>query len=123
MVELLAERDWPSITRWERVDGIPRTHELDRALRAEVRDPLWMLSRQWQLGELEGDDAGSPIYAKLHLAKTRLTTYQPADGTEQPFDDAAPLEARVERRPIPWSCDAQPIALDMRLLLGRQWLK
>ena len=30
---------------------------------AEVRDALWMLTRQWQMGEFEGDDAGSPIEA------------------------------------------------------------
>jgi hypothetical protein len=123
MAELLAARAWPSITRWERVDGIPRSHEIDRALRAEVRDPLWMLSRQWQLGEFEGDDAGSPVFAKLHLAKTRLTTYRAARDPEQPLEDGVPLEARVERRAIPFSCDGQPIALDVRLLLGRHWSK
>ena len=35
----------------------------DRALRAEVRDPLWMLTRQWQMGEFQGDDAG---FRSLH---------------------------------------------------------
>ena len=70
----LLARMAPAITQWDRVDGIPRTHDMARALRAEVSDPLWMLARQWQMGELIGDDAGSPVFAKLHLATTRLTT-------------------------------------------------
>jgi len=120
---LLKARAWPSITRWERVDGIPRTHDLGRALRAEVRDPLWMLARQWQLGELDGDDAGSPIFAKLHLGTTRLTGYRPLDGEEQPFDDGVPLEARVEQRPVPFVAGGQRLALDLRLVMGRHWGK
>jgi len=120
---LLTERAWPSVTRWQRVEGVPRAHELDRALRAEVRDPLWMLSRQWQLGELEGDDAGSPVLAKLHLGTTRLTTYRPREAPEQAFDEGTPLEARVEARPLPFALGAQPQALDLRLLLGRHWSK
>lgn len=123
IVTLMTRRAWPSITRWQRVEGIPRAHELDRALRAEVRDPLWMLTRQWQLGELEGDDAGSPIFAKLHLETTRLTSYHPREAAAQPFDDGTPLEARVERRPIPFVAAGQAIALDLRLLMGRHWTK
>ena len=34
---------------------------LAQALEARVHDPLWALGRQWQLGELQGEDAGSPI--------------------------------------------------------------
>ena len=53
------------VTVWNRLEGRPRTVEFDRALRAEVRDALWMLTRQWQLGEFRGDDAGSPVLAQL----------------------------------------------------------
>ena len=35
------------------------TMSFDRALRVEVRDALWMLTRQWQTGEFQGEDAGS----------------------------------------------------------------
>ena len=121
-VALLA-RALPAITQWDRVDGIPRAHDLTRATRAEVRDALWMLTRQWQMGEFIGDDAGSPIFAKLQLATTRLTTYRPVDRAEQPFDDSVPLEARVEQRPVPFTAGVQPLALDIRLLMGRHWRK
>ena len=42
---------------WNRLEGRPRQHDFDRALKAEVRDALWMLTKQWQMGELTGDDA------------------------------------------------------------------
>lgn len=115
----LKERRFPSITVWNRLEGRPRTIAFDRALRAEVRDALWFLSRQWQLGEFHGEDAGSPVQAKLHLERTRLTRYQPgAPGSTdpQPFDLATPLETTVERRPARFG-------LDVRLAIGRWWLR
>jgi len=48
-------------------------------LRAEVRDALWMLCKQWQMGEFLGDDAGSPIYAKMHVKRESITKYQPGE--------------------------------------------
>ena len=42
--------------------------------KAEVRDALWMLTRQWQLGEFRGDDAGSPFFAKLQLETSRCAS-------------------------------------------------
>lgn len=50
----------PSITWWNRVKPRPRTDDLTQPLQARLRDPLWLLTRQWQLGEFLGADAGSP---------------------------------------------------------------
>jgi hypothetical protein len=88
-----------------------------------VRDALWLLTRQWQMGEFQGDDAGSPILAKLRVETSPLTGYQSAGGAAEPFDEAVPLEARVERRPVPLSRGARVLSLDVRLMLGRYWLK
>ena len=73
MSEALLSKTFPTVTLWNRVEGRPRTVNFERALRAEVRDALWMISRQWQLGEFKGEDAGSPVSAKAHLDTTRLT--------------------------------------------------
>ena len=124
MEQALSKRLFPSVTVWNRVEPRPRSVEFDRALRAEVRDALWMLARQWQLGEFRGDDAGTPVFAHYHLATTRLTRYRPAGGAPEPFDDAVvPLEADVERRTVPFSMGNDVAALDLRLLMGRQWLR
>jgi tetratricopeptide (TPR) repeat protein len=119
----LVERSYPSVTTYNRLEGRPRTVSFDRALRAEVRDALWMLTRQWQLGEFKGDDAGSPVAAKLLLQTTRLTKYQPDAAATEDFPYDTCFETKVERRNIPLMRAGQPASLDLRLAMGRYWLK
>jgi hypothetical protein len=117
----LTERRFPAITTWNRLESRPRSQSFERAVRAEIRDALWMLTKQWQMGEFRGSDAGSPVFAKLLLSTTRLTKYRPAGGAAQLFDASIPLEAKVERRPVPLHRQRQSLALDLRLVMARQW--
>src|SRR5260370_293646 len=113
----LVSRTIPTIITWNRLEGRPRTLNFNRALKAEVRDALWMLTKQWQLGEFQGDDAASPIEAKVRLTQSRLRNYAAgAGGTVEQFDETIPMETKVERRPVAFS-------LELQLLMGRQWLK
>lgn len=123
ITDVLQARKLPTITMWNRLEGRPRADDFSRTLKAEIRDPLWMLTRQWQMGEFRGDDAGSPVFAKIHLTSAPLTGYQPASHDPREFDLTRPLEAQVEARSLPLSRGDQPIALDIRLAMGRQWLK
>ena len=113
----------PTVVMWNRLEGRPRRKDFDRALRAEIRDALWMLTKQWQVGEFRGDDAGSPVHARLLAQVEALKSFQPGEGNVLPFDDSVPLETRVEHRPIVFSTREHLAALDLRLLMGRQWLK
>lgn len=113
---------YPTITYWNRLESRPRTDNFERALRAEVRDPLWMLCKQWQMGEFEGDDAGSPAQAKVQLAFTPLVKYQPGSSEAIPFDIGSPLEVQMEQMPIPLQAGSQELGLDIRLLTGRRWM-
>lgn len=113
----------PTITVWNRLEGRPRTENFDRALKAEVRDALWMLSKQWQMGEFIGDDAASPVLAKLHMATSKLTKYKAKNGEASWMEPHIPLETKVEHQPIPFDLGSNDVALDLRLLMGRQWLK
>lgn len=117
----LQSRELPSVTVYNRLEGRPRTAAFDRSLRAEVRDPLWMLTRQWQLGEFEADDAGSAIVTQLHLRRTTLTEMGAREFPVVPFADDLPLETRVERRPLLLRLGGVPLSLDLRLALGRRW--
>jgi hypothetical protein len=120
--QAVEQRMFPSVTTWNRLEGRPRTRSFERALRAEVRDALWMLTKQWQMGEFRGADAGSPVFARLQIDTTRLTKYQPDAQAAQLFEYEVPLEAKVERMPLPpVSSDGSP-GLDIRLAMGRQWL-
>src|SRR6266545_3663754 len=91
----LRARLHPAITRWNRLEGRPRTHDFDRALKAEVRDALWTLSRQWQMGEFRGEDAGSPVTARMCVDTAVIDGFQADGGAVEPLDLQQPLEARV----------------------------
>jgi len=125
--DALDARAFPTTTLWNRLEGRPRTADGARALKAETRDALWMLTRQWQLGEFRGDDAGSPALARIHTSSSRFDKYSPNDRSVEKFNDDVPLEARVESRQIDFASDSASgdliLSLDIRLLMGRQWLK
>lgn len=85
----------PLIRGWNRLEARPRQTDFERSLRAEVRDPLWFLTRQWQFGEFEGEDAGSPIDARIAYQSSSLNAFE-TDGNSLPYDPQTPLEVRVE---------------------------
>jgi hypothetical protein len=120
---LSAKTILPTITRYNRLESRPRTDNFTRALRSEVRDALWMLCKQWQMAEFTGDDAGSPVGAKIHVRGQRISKYEPLGQPAQDFDLATPLETTVERRPIAFVAGKVPLALDLRLQMGRRWLQ
>ena len=82
-----------------------------------------MLCKQWQMGEFAGDDAGSPVSAKIHVTGQQIAKYEPLDKPTQDFDLATPLETTVERRRISFAAGKIPLALDLRLQMGRRWLQ
>jgi hypothetical protein len=92
----------PSITTWTRLEPLPRDASLSRSLAAQVRDPLWMLARQWQVLEFQGADAGSPVQATFAGQQQTVTTYCP--GTDPSatvaLDQSLPLEVHVEREQV-----------------------
>ena len=107
---------FPALTCWNRLEGSPRSQDLTRSLRAEVRDPLWMLTRQWQLGEFRFDNAGSPCLTKVQVQTTPIQAMKGRAGLVQAYDPTVPLETLVERRPI-------RLTYPVRLQIGQYWLK
>jgi hypothetical protein len=89
----------PSVTTWTRLEPQPRDASMARSLQAQVRDPLWFLARQWQVGEFLGADAGSPVQATLSAETQTITTYRPGtdDGATVALDPSLPVEVHVER--------------------------
>ena len=77
-------------------------------LQTAIHDPLWLLGRQWQTGELDGDDAGSLIDARLDLGVAPMTRLRPggvdgdddADVIYREGETRPPLETLVERERI-----------------------
>ena len=113
---LLSPQFRSAILVWNRLEGRPRATAFDRSLRAEVRDPLWMLCRQWQFGEFMAEDAGSAVTAKVQMRAAHLNRYAGRNMQAVGYDESLPLEVRVEREPVRFD-------LMTRARLGRYWLK
>ena len=86
----------PTIVAYNRLEVSPRSSEYERSLRGEVRDPLWMLARQWQVGEFEGEDGGSVFNIKVLSNQQRMETLKDST-TPLGIGTEMPLEYAVER--------------------------
>jgi len=96
----------PSITSWVRLEPRCRDVAMREAVSARVWDPLWLLARQWQVGEFEGEDTGSPVCARWRGSSATITRVHAGRAVEgqlapQRYDAAAlPLEALIERQAV-----------------------
>ena len=101
-----------SVTSWTRLEPESTGADMGTSSSVRVFDPLWMLTRQWQMGEFQGEDAGTPIQARVRATSALLsrrflgeapkpTGAGPTVVAAQPYDPSrAPLEVLVERRPM-----------------------
>jgi hypothetical protein len=96
----------------------PRTvaDDLTAGLAARIYDAAWLLARQWQIGELNGDDGGTPISVRHTGAATWCTTYTDASGTRPIAPGGGPLESFAEPGPL-------PLTQRRRVDLGRALLR
>lgn len=113
-------RDVGSVTSWTRIEPHARTDDpelgLRLGLRAELADPLWLISRQWVLGELTGEDAASPVTVRVDGEAAPLSRWRPGrGGVPADLPAGVPLEALAEGEPtFPASGSSQSFA-DRRL--------
>lgn len=99
---------------WARVEPRARTTDFAPVLRAEIADPLWMLTRQWQFGEFQGDDGGSPVFAKVKVQTSPVIAVKPGNHPSVPYNNDYPLEQWAESEPVPFDLRASVRA-------GRKW--
>ena len=96
----------PSITTWMRLEPGTRTGSISTGLQARIYDPLWLLARQWQVGEFQGEDNGSPAQACFQAESAQLTRFQAgaiAPDTmvkAAPYASEIPLETLVEHERV-----------------------
>ena len=81
-----------------RIEPSPRSAGLAEGLAARVHDPLWFLARQWQLGEFQGKDAGTPALVQVRGQSSAVNAWRGAQQTGWASLDSAaqPLDALVE---------------------------
>lgn len=117
-----------SITSWTRLE--PQVANADMAASANARlfDPLWMMTRQWQMGEFQAEDTGSPVQVRVRATTSLLTRSRfgnPASSSAStPYSPlAAPLETLVERRAMRASAYTDLRGLPLRVDAGLYFLR
>jgi hypothetical protein len=108
---------------WTRLEPQSVSGDPTPGMEARIHDPLWLLARQWQLGEFDGEDAGTPVSVRVQAASGRVTAWQPGDprdgaGAARGWDGESPLDPAVEREPTP----ARGPGLRARIEGGSQFL-
>jgi hypothetical protein len=108
----------PSLTTHNRLLPVPTSLAYERNLRAEIHDSLWMLSRQWQMGEFKGEDAGAPAFARVESSQVQPTLLSLDPKIAPDFYDVkkTPLEPLVEQEIV-------GITIFMRIQAGYHFRK
>ena len=102
----------------QQLTGIDTSANIADALAARIKDPLWFLARQWQTGEFEAENGGSPaqlsIVAREHPIDTLVR-----GGVEIPVPADMPLDFAVEQEdddgtsPL-WKSEALQYAFEVK---------
>lgn len=93
-----------SVTSWTRLEPQVADANIGVSSNARLFDPLWLMTRQWQVGEFQGEDTGTPVQARVRATTAPLTRcvfgeLSSTNNTALPYDPMrAPLETLVERR-------------------------
>jgi hypothetical protein len=110
-----AQDDDANLISWNRLESRPRTDDYTRTMFAEIRDPLWMLARQYQFGEFLGEDAGSAIETRVNVKTTKIDTFAGLlDNSASDYNEGEPLEMTVEKTSV-------NVDLMSRLEMCRWW--
>ena len=101
MVEM-GEDAAPYIPFWRRVEPRCRNDNFEPGLEAKSADTYWLLARQWQVGEFQGEDTGSPISVEFATKSQPITGAElGTQGVKVSIDEnSPPLEMLVEREYI-----------------------
>ncbi|MEP7114083.1 MAG: hypothetical protein ABI862_12515 [Ilumatobacteraceae bacterium] len=82
---------------WTRLEPQSKSGDPRPGIEARVHDPLWLLGRQWQLGEFEGEDAGTPLTVRVVTTTAAVDRWAPGDAdTTLRLDPHDLLEPLVE---------------------------
>ncbi len=82
-----------------RLEPDPDGCNFEKGFAAEVHDPVWFLSRQWQMGEHQGENATTPVLVTYHANQTPLKPY---GGDTRLDPTVVPAEAIIESEQDDW---------------------
>lgn len=106
----------PELIAYVRIEPLTTAKTLKETVKGQVHDALWMLTQQYRVGEFRGEDAGSPMKARVQTQSTKINRFKSRYGEVEEYNEQVPLEAKVERLPLRED-------LGMRIELGNIWVK
>lgn len=98
---------------WNRLETRARSERFDENLGNRLYDPYWILCRQWQTGEFEGTDNGSPAEVRVKWQQYPFKQLSVDGNAPVAYSNHQPMEAEVERVTV------QP-GIPLRIEMGRQ---
>ncbi|WP_309666045.1 hypothetical protein [Tabrizicola sp.] len=88
---------------WTRLEPQSVSGDPAPGIAARLHDPLWLIGRQWQMGEFRGEDCGTPVSVRLRATTQGLTALRPGgpDKGHAPvaLDPDAVFEPAIEAEP------------------------
>lgn len=78
-----------------RVEPKTRRDDLTESLKFGVYDPLWMLSRQWQMGEFRANNAGTALSVRCSITREDHSA-DPIEPVTEMTDPNIDMMARIE---------------------------
>ncbi len=102
-----------------RLEQHPQDGNFETGFAAEVHDPVWFLSRQWQMGEHQGENASSPVSLRY---ETELTPIQPFQGNADYNPTEIPAEAIVESELDDWWTMGRRITLGNTIVTAGEFV-
>ena len=97
---------------------------------ARLFDPLWLLTRQWQTGEFQAEDAGTPVIARVRASSALFSRCHLGELAPDTMETATrydvtqmPLDALVERRPMRAADAGEPRMLALAMEAGLHFLR
>jgi len=104
-----------------RLEPLHRSNEVASGLTARIHDPAWALTRQWQLGEFAGQDAGSPVLVEVAGGSTLVSHWRASLDDSQPWvpyhPSQGPLDELIEAE------EAKPGDVRMRVEGGAHFVR
>lgn len=87
-----------SVRTWTRLEPRARGDDLSPSLEARVHDPAWLVGRQWQLGELVGEDAGTPVHVAMQVQASPIVAYS-SGGRDGAVEPGTPIDCVMGAEP------------------------
>lgn len=89
-----------------RLEPTNKTYDIKDGIQAKLKDPLWMIGRQWQMGEFSASNGGQPVRMEAHYNRTPVPKLV-KNGQATQIDPLIPLEKHVEEEVTGSAWDAK----------------